>query len=144
MDAPQRTTEYNWKYQLRALEALLRKLPDGSAPIPQRSRTAAGRAKQLKEREAKELIAVYESGATVYQLSQRFGIARQTVSKILKRHGVQMRRTGLTPDQIATAARLYESGWSLARVGEHFGVSPDTVRLRLIERGVQMRDRYER
>ncbi|MFV2194770.1 helix-turn-helix domain-containing protein [Nocardiopsis sp. LOL_012] len=132
------------EHQLRAMEALLGKLPDSSAPIRQRSKATTGRAKQLKEQEAQEVVAAYEAGATVYQLSRRFGIARQTVSKILKRHSAKMRRTGLTPEQIATAAYLYEGGLSLARIGERLAVSPDTVRLRLIERGVQMRDRYQR
>ncbi|WP_026124255.1 helix-turn-helix domain-containing protein [Nocardiopsis baichengensis] len=90
------------------------------------------------------MVAAYEAGATVYELGRRFGIARQTVSKILKRHGAQMRRTGLSLDQIDEAARLYEEGWSLARIGEKMEVSPDTVRLRLLERGVRMRDRYRR
>jgi hypothetical protein len=100
-----------------------------------------GRAKQLQEEQAQKLIAAYKVGATVYQLGRQFGIARQTVSKILHRHGVTMRMTGLSPSQIVEAARLYESGWSLAQVGMHLEVSSDTVRLRLLERGVRMRPR---
>lgn len=129
------------KYQLKALEALIRKLPAPTAPAQPKRATAPNRARQLKDTEAREVIATYEAGATVYQLGQRFGIARQTVSKILKRHGVPMRRTGLSPDQISQAARLYEDGWSLARIGERLKVSADTVRLRLLERGVKLRPR---
>jgi lambda repressor-like predicted transcriptional regulator len=129
-------------YQLRALEALLRRLPDPSAPVqPKRQAKGPARAKQLQEEQAQTLITAYEAGATVYHLGRQFGIARQTVSKILHRRGIPMRMTGLSPSQIEEAARLYESGWSLAQVGMHMEVSSDTVRLRLLEHGVRMRPR---
>lgn len=60
------------------------------------------------------------------------------MSKILKRHGMQMRRTGLTAEQIEEAARLYEAGWKPAA---RFGVSADTVRLRLVGFGARIRAR---
>jgi len=53
----------------------------------------------------------------VYELGARFGIDRRTVSNILHRHGVPMRRRGLSPDQVDDAIHLYHLGWSLTRVG---------------------------
>jgi hypothetical protein len=88
-----------------------------------------------------QLVAQYEAVATVYQLGGRFGIARQTVSKILKRRGVTMRMKGLTGEQIEEAVRLYEGGWSLARIGAKFSIDAWTVRARVVERGVRMRPR---
>lgn len=140
-EAPLGRPLYNLKWQAKALEALLRALPAPSAPPRPRPDTIPNRARQLKADEAREVVAAYEAGATVYQLAHRFGIARQTVSKILKRHGVQMRRTGLSPEQTAEAARLYDQGWSLARIGARMDVSPETVRLRLAARGTQLRPR---
>jgi len=66
--------------------------------------------------------------------------ARQTVSKILKRHGVAMRMRGLSSEQADEAVRLYKAGWSLARTGERMGVDAGTVLNRLRERGVKIRD----
>lgn len=129
------------KSQVRALEALLRQLPDASAPARPKRAKGPGRSKQLQEEQVRELIAAYEAGASVHQLGRRFGIARQTVSKILHRHGVPMRMTGLGGEQIEEAARLYEAGWTLAKISKRMRVSPDTVRLRLIEHGVAMRPR---
>ena len=54
--------------------------------------------------------------------ADRFGIERRTVSNILHRHGVPMRRRGLSPDQVDDAIHL-DLGWSLARVGQHLGVN---------------------
>jgi DNA-binding CsgD family transcriptional regulator len=81
---------------------------------------------------------------TVYQLGDRFGIDRRTVSQILHRHGVPMRRRGLSPEQIDEAVQLYDGGWSLAWIGERMGVIPSTVLARLRERGVRMRDTHGR
>jgi hypothetical protein len=90
------------------------------------------------------LIQGYTTGVTTYELGDRFRIDRRTVSAILHRHDVNMRRRGLSPSQIDDAIRLYNSGWSLARIGEHLSVDPTTVLNRLRERGVPTRDTHGR
>ncbi|PXY28297.1 hypothetical protein BAY60_10315 [Prauserella muralis] len=98
------------------------------------------RARQLGSEQVVQLIADYQSGATVYELGDRFGIERRTVSNILHRHGVPMRRRGLSEDQIDKAVQLYNQGWSLARISARMDVDKWTVRQRLFERGVEIRD----
>ncbi|MBB2890971.1 hypothetical protein [Flexivirga oryzae] len=88
------------------------------------------------------LIDGYRGGATVYQLGGQFGIDRRTVSTVLKRHGVLIRKQGLTTEQIQEAIRLYESGLSLARVGQVVGASAKTVSARLREHGLHVRNRH--
>jgi DNA-directed RNA polymerase specialized sigma24 family protein len=132
---------YNTKDEVSALESLLWNLPKLDTPVkPSPKRRKPGRARQLDDKQARRLIAGYVDGATVYELGDRFGIDRRTVSKILKRQGVAMRRRGLSPEQVDEAVQLYEAGWSLARIGERLGVDPTTVLNRLRERGVTMRD----
>ncbi|WP_020500970.1 hypothetical protein [Sciscionella marina] len=87
-----------------------------------------------------QLIEGYRSGSTVYELGDQFGIERRTVSAILHRRGVPMRRRGLSEEQIDDAVRLYNQGWSLARIAARMDVAAGTVRQRLHERGVTMRD----
>jgi hypothetical protein len=48
--------------------------------------------------------------ATTYELGARFGIDRRTVSAILHRHGVQMRRRSLSASQVDDAIHLYTRG----------------------------------
>lgn len=133
------------KAQVRALEGLLRRLPDPTAPAtPGKPQHTPKRIKRLTPGEIQELIKGYEAGTTVYELGERFGIRRQRVAEVLKRHGVKMRRQGLSPTQIDEAVRLYKAGNSLARVGERLGVDPGTVLNRLRERGVRTRDTHGR
>ncbi|MBB2938728.1 hypothetical protein FHX82_005806 [Amycolatopsis bartoniae] len=80
----------------------------------------------------------------MYELGDRFGIDRRTVSNILKRHDVPMRRRGLVPEKVDDAIHLYSLGWSLARVGAHLGVDHTTVLAKLRERGIPTRDTHGR
>lgn len=133
----------NTKTQLRALEALLRKLPKQGSLAPGRPRPRKpGTARQLDAEQTQKLIAGYQAGATVYELGDRFRINRRTVGKILTRNGVQTKHPGLTASQIDRATQLYTAGWSLAQVGERFGVTARTVQRRIRERGVMMRDSH--
>lgn len=133
---------YNTKAQVKQLEELVKRLPGLDAPVRElsASRLKPGRARQLDDSQVRELIQGYAGRATVYQLGDRFGISRQTVGKLLKRHDVPMRMRGLSVEQIDEAAQLYKAGQSLARIGERLGVDAGTVRSRLVERGVRMRD----
>jgi hypothetical protein len=131
--------------QVEALDTLLRKLPDPTTPAPPPvDRPKPGRARQLDTDQTQALIRDYAAGATTYELGARFGIDRRTVSNILHRHGVPMRRRGLTPDQIDDAIHLYNLGWSLARVGEHLNVHHTTVLTKLRERAIPTREPHER
>ncbi len=134
-------TYYNTKQQVSELESLLMRLPEASGPLrPGRRGRLPGTTRQLDSQQVQELIAGYQAGATVYQLGEQFGIDRRTVSKILHRHDVPMRRRGLSPDQIDESVQLYGEGWSLARIAARIAVDPTTVLARLRERGVRMRD----
>jgi IS30 family transposase len=131
---------YNPKPQLEALEKLIRKLPDPTAPAPPPTKQPKpGHIQHLPPDQVEKLIAGYQAGATVYKLGAQFGIDRKTVSRTLRRHDVPMRRTGLRPDQVDQAARLYKEGWSTAQIAERMNTDQRTVQRRLGEQGITMR-----
>ena len=105
-------------------------------PPHQRYLGTAGRDHQPGYDQAKQVIAGYQAGATVYELGNQFGIDRKTVSRILQRHNIPMRRTGLRPEQVDEATRLHQSGWSTAQIAEHLDSTQRTVQRRLAERGI--------
>jgi hypothetical protein len=76
--------------------------PHHTGPTAHRSAKLSP-ARQLNAGQVKELIAGYQAGATVYELGARFGVERRTVSNILHRHDVPMRRRGLSPDHVDDA-----------------------------------------
>jgi len=103
-----------------------------------------GVVRRLSDKRVAALVKEYQAGATVYELSERFSINRETVSRHLHRQGVKMRRQGLAEQQIIDSARLYEQGWSCAKIARHYDVNPGTIWLKLRAIGVQMRDPHER
>ncbi len=102
------------------------------------------RARRLDPDNVQTLIQDYLAGATTYELGNKFGIDRRTVSAILHRNNIPMRRRGLASEQIDQAIELYKQGWSLARVARHLAVDPATVLNRLGKRGVRTRDTHGR
>ena len=86
--------------------------------------------------QAKQVIAGYQAGATIYEPGNQFGIDRKTVSRILHRHNITMRRTGLSPDQVDETIRLHENGWSTTRIAAQLDTTQRTIQRRLAERGI--------
>ena len=133
------------KAQVDALEQLRRKLPGPSGIVrPPVAKSRTCRARRLGPDQVRDLIAGYRSGEAVYQLGGRFGIERRTVSAILHRNGVPMRRRGLSVEQVDDAIHFYTLGWSVARIGQRPGVDPTTVLTKLRQRGVPTRDTHGR
>jgi transposase len=91
-----------------------------------------------------ELVAGYEAGATVYELSSMFQIHRHTVAALLKRQQVRLRKSPLSDEEAENAIRLYRSGVSLANVADEIGRGTNTIRRALIAHGVDRRDTHGR
>jgi predicted DNA-binding protein YlxM (UPF0122 family) len=91
-----------------------------------------------------EVVYRYQAGAQMNYLAEHYGIHRQTVSAILKRHGVSTHQSGLSAKQMQQAVQLYAQGNSLAVIGSKLGVDTGTVHNRLREQGVIMRDTHGR
>jgi transcriptional regulator of acetoin/glycerol metabolism len=100
--------------------------------------------RRLTADEVRELVAAYEAGSTAYELAGQFGVHRVTVTSLLHRSGVVMRRCGLSKEQINETVALYRQGWPVARIGKHFGVDGTTVWRALRQLGVPMRRPWER
>lgn len=86
----------------------------------------------------------YRTGVTVRQLSEEFGVSRETVSQRLKQAGVTLRRQPPTETQVDEMVRLYQQGLSLVQVGAQVGYGGTTVYRKLTERCVPLRDKQGR
>ena len=90
-----------------------------------------------------ELVAAYQTGDSVEELAEHFGVHRTTVIAHLGRRQVQLRSTFTTwdHDALTAAVAYYASGASLATVAARFGVDPSTVANRFRRAGVVVRPR---
>ncbi|HEY2089952.1 MAG TPA: hypothetical protein VGH54_28515, partial [Mycobacterium sp.] len=55
----------------------------------------------------KQLVQDYEAGTPSTELTERYELGKGTVLKLLRAHGVTIRRQGLSPAQIQEATALY-------------------------------------
>jgi DNA invertase Pin-like site-specific DNA recombinase len=104
-------------------------------PLP-KCRTA----RQLRPAEIDHLVAAYQSGSSVYELADTFGIHRSTVGRLLRKQGVDTTPPGLDPEQLARAIQLYQSGLSLSTIACKLSVPQSTMREHLLVAGVKMRE----
>jgi transposase len=89
------------------------------------------------------MAAGYAAGKTLRELAKEFGIGREQVPKLLRRHGVTMRDRNLTPAMWAEAITLYEDGQTTTQIAEQIGRDIETIRLGLHRHGVPMRKRWD-
>jgi len=116
--------------------------PDVASPIESGvTHTKVRTARRLRQPELDELAEAYKTGATVYELADRFKIHRKTVGLRLQAMGIDTRPPALTPDQVQVAVDLYHNGWSLARIAAKFIISPHGVSNCLRNEGVNLRSR---
>lgn len=93
----------------------------------------------LSPAQVDELVAMYQAGATLVEVGERFSVHRRTVAAHLVRRSVPIRRRGLDESHLAKAVDLYVSGLTLMEVGLRFGVSQQSVRRALVAEGVVIR-----
>lgn len=114
----------------------IRGLPQGNGS---RKRTTLSR---LSDEKVGQIVTAYETGKTVYELAAEYRCHRVTISAVLKRQGIALRRTSPTPEQIDKMVHLYETGYSLAKVGDRLGFNATTVLHQLKVRGIPTRDAH--
>jgi transposase-like protein len=121
------------------VQTLLQIVPDGASEGNLRTPRQVQR--RLPPTETAELIAEYQSGDSVKELALRHNVHRETVSKILSRHGIARRLKGIPPELIGVVVADYKSGLSLATIGNKLSVEPATVAVALRKAGIELRPR---
>ncbi len=109
---------------------------DVRGPVVEKSRQSQTR---LNASNRAALLDSYAEGVPVRELAATFGVHRGTVSELVRRAGVPVRRPGL-PERIRReAARLYEEGLTLPQVAAQLGISKDGARAGIVACGDTIR-----
>lgn len=95
-------------------------------------------------KEADEIVRLYATGITATDVSERTGRPLRTVTDVLRRHGVEVRRQFSRVDMdCSEIERLYLSGQSIRKIAEKLGVGKSTVSKHLATAGVPLRSKSE-
>jgi len=89
-------------------------------------------------------VAAYTGGVTIQELATKYHVHRITISKQLRKRGIQTAASRVQPEYVEEGVELYEAGSTLAQIAARFGVGRNTIRLHLIAAGVRMRKKGRR
>lgn len=127
---------------LEKLRSVLARCPSES---PKKDRGVRQRQTRLGTADQAKLVQAYRDGVTLIELAARFSVHRQTVSEILKRHGIDRRYRRIEPHQLAQIRAWYhDAGESLATIGRRLGVDAGTVHKAMRDAGIPTRPRVGR
>jgi transposase len=98
---------------------------------------------KLNEQQLKQLVELYQSGATIKSIVTKFAVSDRTIHKYLRDNGVTLRRAG-NPKQVhlppvSVLEEMINEGMSIKAIAKEFKVADDTVRRRL---GIDRRETY--
>ncbi|WP_209921931.1 Hin recombinase [Rhodococcus qingshengii] len=94
--------------------------------------------RRLSEAELTAMIGVYRSGKTALQVAKLFGIHRQTVTRLLVKHGVPLYpRATIDAKLLAELTWHYERGKSTVELGRRYNLAASSVGNALKKSGVQ-------
>ncbi len=82
---------------------------------------------------------LYESGLPLKKVCEQVGASRATVTRHLRKAGVQLRNQGLDDAELKIATDRYRGGETLAQIGKALSVSPTTVGTYLRNSGTELR-----
>lgn len=96
--------------------------------------------RRLSEAKLAAMIDVYRSGKTAFEVAKLFGIHRQTVTRLLVKHGVPLHpRATIDAKLLAELTWHYERGKSTVELGRKYNLAASSVGKALKKSGVQLR-----
>ena len=121
---------------------LYKRLREEGVEIGDRKRGA-----KWRDLPTEQIVGEYESGMTLQELGEWYGVSVTTIRSRLKEAGVQIRNRGRkvgselkdNKDRDSRIKERYQSGLSMTAVGEEFGISRERVRQILNSLGVGTR-----
>lgn len=79
-------------------------------------------------KEVAEIVRLYATGVTAADVSEKTGRPLRTVTDVLRRNGVEIRKQFSRVDvDCSEVERLYRSGQSIRKIAEKLGVSKSTA-----------------
>lgn len=130
----------NLRYELPVLRRAKRAAKQPRpAERPIRTPTVHRLDQRLSPQDRELILDAYRRGESTRSISDRFGIARNSIDRLAQAAGLPRQVSRLTDQEQAEAIRLYVSGMSLQRVGERLGRSPGTIWILLKRKGIELR-----
>lgn len=100
--------------------------------------------KRMNGNEILSLITAYNDGKTTYELAEQYGCHRQTISSMLKKHGINVTKCKakekLNPEDVVF---MYENMHTSEEIAKKYKVTPQVIITCLRSHGIKIRDRWD-
>lgn len=110
---------------------------------PRRPRGSNGLKTELSREKLEELVIRYKAGESSLSLGRAYGLAANTVIRILREQGVEIRpraeQVKLPDEQLDRAIQRYKFGCSIRQIADELGIVHSTLKRILTEAGVEFR-----
>lgn len=94
----------------------------------------------FSQEEIDTIISSYQAGISTKKLALQFHCSKTTISKLLKKHGVEIvickAQAKINPEIVIA---MYAEMHTLVEIGQKFGVNPEVISNCLRDHGVQIR-----
>lgn len=100
--------------------------------------------KRLSDSEIRQIAERYSAGASTYELAGAFGCHRSTISRTLKKSGIEVTHEAAKRESLtAQVLQMYADYHKPVDIGKALGINAATVRKILHENGVRIRSSSE-
>ena len=100
--------------------------------------------KEFSESELKEMASLYQSGKTTRELGEMFKVSKNTISRLLKKQGVEITRSKAQARlNTKKVISMYEDGYTSAQIAKQFGASRQTILQCLKDHGIKIKSRWD-
>lgn len=90
------------------------------------------------------IISAYNSGTSTYKIAEQYGCCKNTISDLLKQHGICVTNRKVQSKLPADIViKMYGDMNTTEKIAEHFDVSAYSIRKCLLENGVKLRSRWD-
>lgn len=124
--------------QYEALQTALNNQPADTTPTPSAVAPPTPRQRyrlidRLGEATLQEITERYIAGVSLTELAMVYGVARSSLGRHMKRHGIAIRQQGLTDDQKRDILRLRAQGIGIRTIAKRLGCAYGTTRLFVVD-----------
>jgi transposase-like protein len=83
--------------------------------------------KRLPAEIVERLVAEYAAGATAAEVGRRYGIAKNSVLRLIHKAGEQVRHSRFSGTETAEVVQLYKAGLAQKEIAKRLGRTPSAV-----------------
>ena len=95
----------------------------------------------IREEQEEDVIDLYKRGLSQQAIGDRYGVSREAVKRVLKKHGMSRKDKPkrFSDEEMNKIIQMYESGMSTREIGELYSVSDTTIQSWLEKNNIKRR-----